>query len=277
VAAGQCLAALGTDTLGSVRIPASYCGVVGYVPGRGLIAMDGVQPLAPSFDRVGILARSVSDVACVAAAIAPSVRIGSAAGAAIGILDGLEPFVPKDILAAVESAAQRLPDAGRRLVRIDASGFDWSAARKAALLTIEIEAARVFTRWLDDPNAKLSSAVREAFGFGRRADAERIERATRHLDAARRRIGEWLERAQVIVLPATPQTAFAFGNDVPASQADCATPSSILGLPALSIPAPLAKDELPIGVQLLAARGADALLLGVASALASGPPGFPAR
>ena len=58
VAAGFCEAALGTDTLGSVRIPAAYCGVVGHKPTHGVISTDGVEPLAPQFDTVGIVART---------------------------------------------------------------------------------------------------------------------------------------------------------------------------------------------------------------------------
>ncbi|HEX6156255.1 MAG TPA: amidase, partial [Burkholderiales bacterium] len=63
VASGEADLALGTDTLGSVRIPASYCGVVGYVPGAGRIDMTGVTPLAPSFDRVGFFTRTVGEMA----------------------------------------------------------------------------------------------------------------------------------------------------------------------------------------------------------------------
>src|SRR6185503_15125768 len=70
VAAGLCDAALGTDTLGSVRIPASYCGVVGYLPGAGLIDSAGVMPLMPEFDRVGVLARSIGNAARIASIMA---------------------------------------------------------------------------------------------------------------------------------------------------------------------------------------------------------------
>ncbi len=69
VAAGLCIAALGTDTLGSVRIPASYCGIVGFVPSAGRVDSTGVLPLAPSLDRIGVLARTVADAACVAMAL----------------------------------------------------------------------------------------------------------------------------------------------------------------------------------------------------------------
>ena len=266
VAAGLCGAALGTDTLGSVRIPASYCGVVSYVPSGGLIDMEGVMPLAPSFDRIGVLAQTVADAADVAAAMDASIRGEAAPGVTVGVLRGLESFVPGAILAAVGNAAQGLSNAGHRLVEIDSTGFDWTEARRAALLHVEIEGARALAPWLDNPAAELSANLRAALEFGRRANAERIKRAAQHLDEARARIRDWLERAQVIVLPATPQRAFAFDAEVPANQADLAVPASILGLPALSIPAPTGAQELPVGAQLFSAQGADALLLGVASA-----------
>ncbi len=276
VAAGLCAAALATDTLGSVRIPASYCGVVGYVPSGGLVNGEGVMPLAPALDRIGVLAQTVADAADVAAAMASAIRIDAAPGVTLGVLRGLDAFVPGGILAAVENAAQALGSAGHRLVDIDSAGFDWTAARRAALLCIEIEGAQRLASWLDDPAAELSASLRAALEFGRRANAERIERAARHLDEARARIRAWLERAQVIVLPATPQRAFAFDAEVPANQADLAVPASILGLPVLSIPAPTGTQELPVGAQLFSARGADALLLGVASAFSS-PRGSGAR
>ena len=69
VAAGLCVAALGTDTMGSVRVPASYCGVYGYKPSNGAISTEGVVPLSFTLDTVGPLARSAADLAVMAAAL----------------------------------------------------------------------------------------------------------------------------------------------------------------------------------------------------------------
>lgn len=244
VAAGDADLALGTDTLGSVRIPASYCGVVGYVPSAGRIDMTGVVPLAPSFDRVGFFARTVAELARYAAVELP------ASSNSVGMLTGH---------AHVVDAARRLRVP---VTQIDTTGFDWAALRRAMLLQIEIEAAPLLA--LDS----LSAPLRAALEFGRNASAEKKAGAQAIREFARARIGEWLARCDVLVLPSTPQKAFPFDGPVPADQADYATVSSLLGLPAISVPAPVTPGELPIGVQLVAAHGDDARLLNAAAKLA---------
>ena len=246
VAAGLCDAALGTDTLGSVRIPASYCGVVGFLPSPGVFSMEGVMPLAPSFDRVGVLAPRVRPAADLAAlSMAP-------AKAAIGVI------------GAVEDAASALSRAGHRIVQLGT--LDWPALRRAALLMVEREGAQVHAALLDDPSSGLSVPVRAALNFGRHADAQRLAKARARLDEANK-FEEWLTRCEVLLLPTTPQAAFAFDTLPPDSQADFTVPASVLGLPALSLPRGKSAEGLPLGVQLVARRGADALLLGIAAQL----------
>ncbi|MGB8437709.1 MAG: amidase, partial [Burkholderiales bacterium] len=267
VAAGLCAAALGTDTLGSVRIPASYCGIVGLVPSAGAIDSAGVLPLAPSLDRVGVLARSVADAACVAGALFDLAPIALATTARVGVLRGLQTIVPGPILAAVEATANALERAGHRIVEIDVGAFDWTSARRAAFLLIEVEGARVHSVLLDDPRSAISPALRRALEFGRSAGVERIERASTQIGRARGAILEWLSNCDVVLLPTTPQVAFSFGADIPASQADLTALASIAGLPAVSIPAGTTKKGLPSGAQLVAAHGRDTLLLGVAESV----------
>jgi aspartyl-tRNA(Asn)/glutamyl-tRNA(Gln) amidotransferase subunit A len=243
VAAGLCDAALGTDTLGSVRIPASYCGIVGFVPSPGVIGTAGVMPLAPSFDRVGVLAPTVSTAAEVVR-IAPE-RSKLTVG----------------VLAGMEREASLLGRAGHRVVGMQA--LDWTALRRAALLLVEHEGAQVHAALLDDPSSGLSPALRAALEFGRQASPQRREKARESIH----RIGNWLGACDILVLPATPQAAFAFGTSVPDNQADYTAPASLLGLPAISVPNGFTPEGLPVGVQLVARRGADALLLGVAAQL----------
>lgn len=245
VAAGLADLALGTDTLGSVRIPASYCGVVGYVPSAGIVPMDGVAPLAPSFDRVGFFARTIAE---------------------------LLPFVPDFNSVSRPSSASllvnhpRLMQAAAALeaAPLDVGGFDWGALRRALLLLIEIEAAAA----ISVPPDTLSAPMRAALSFGRDAPQERVRRARETIDEARRQIGKWLGNADLLLLPATPQSAFPFDAPVPANQAEYATLSSLLGLPSISVPARVPEGELPFGIQLVARAGEDALLLRAASLLA---------
>ena len=243
VAAGIADLALGTDTLGSVRIPASYCGVVGYVPSAGVVSMDGVVPLAPSFDRIGFFTRTVEEMV----AFTDS-RSGSAPDIPVGILT-------RD--THVLHAASRLEC---RTFRIE-TVFDWSALRRAMLLQIEAEAAPMLL-----PLVGLSAPLRAALEFGKNATPERIARAKATMDAARKTIADWMGDS-LLLLPSTPGPAFPFDGPVPAGQADYATLSSLLGLPAVSVPVAVAPGELPIGVQLVAPSGKDAPLLRAAAQL----------
>jgi len=249
VAAGLADLALGTDTLGSVRIPASYCGVVGYIPSAGRIDMAGVTPLAPSFDRVGLFTRTVPEMVAFAGMLFDH---GSASGKppSVGILTH-HPHCAQ--------AAERLRRAGCRVTAIKA--LDWGALRRAMLLQVEVEAAPML---LALPS--LSESLRRALEFGRDATPERLERAENTTAAARRTIREWMKN-DLLLLPSTPQPAFPFDRPVPVDQADYATLSSLLGLPAISVPAPVAPGALPIGVQLVAPAGKDASLLTTAALL----------
>lgn len=265
VAAGFCVAALGTDTLGSVRIPASYCGVVGYVPSYGMIDTAGVMPLMPAFDRVGVLARSVPDAALVAAGMAEcNLVIDASVHASIGLVRGLIGFVVPPIAAALEETARTLANAGLRIVEVAGNTFDWSALRRAAYLLIEVEAARVHAALLDNAGSGISAGMRAALEFGRRAEPERVARATQQVQAAQQALLDMLARCDLLLLPTTPQTAFPFDTRIPDNQADFTAPASIAGLAAISVPAGKAND-LPIGVQLVGHD--DARLLGVASRL----------
>ncbi len=266
VAAGLCPAALGTDTLGSVRIPASYCGVVGYLPARGSIDAAGVAPLMPEFDRVGVFARSVADAARVAAAMAERAAPQASPGdASIGLIRGLEGFVAPAIAAAAEQAAATLAAAGNRLVEIRSPPLDWAGLRRAAFLLIEVEAAHLYGTLLDDGQSGLSPALRAALDYGRRAAPDRVARARGIVQAARLGLEGMLSECDLLLLPATPQTAFSFDAPTPDTQADLAAPASIAGLAAISVPAGFS-GGLPMGVQLVGHD--DARLLAAASRLA---------
>ena len=251
VASGEADLALGTDTLGSGRIPAAYCGVVGYVPGAGRIDMAGVAPLAPSFDRVGLFTRTVEEMARYAGLLFDP-------GKPAGGMPSVGLFTPG---AHSAQAAERLWRAGCALAPLDA--IDWSALRRAMLLQIEVEAAPLLL-----PLDSLSAPLRAALEFGRNAAPEKLARARSVMDAARQQVAEWLKLYDLLLLPSTPQPAFPFDTPVPADQADYATLSSLMGLPAISVPAQVAAGELPVGVQLIARSGKDASLLNTAALLA---------
>jgi aspartyl-tRNA(Asn)/glutamyl-tRNA(Gln) amidotransferase subunit A len=263
VAAGLAAAALASDTLGSVRIPASYCGCAGFKPTRGSIPTEGLMPLSVSLDEIGVLARSVGDCAAVFEAIRDA---GSGTGASlalvrarVGVVTGLD--VAPEIAAAVARTAAALAASGCDVGERDLAGIDPGRVRRAGLLIAEAEGARVHARLLSDPASGISKSLREALAYGAAQAPERVAQARAVLHEARLRLDALFASVDLLLLPTTPQTAFAFGSPAPSSQADFTALANAGGMPALSLAAGLSSEGLPLGVQVVAARGADALVL----------------
>jgi aspartyl-tRNA(Asn)/glutamyl-tRNA(Gln) amidotransferase subunit A len=272
VAAGLCALALGSDTMGSVRIPAAYCGVVGFKPSWGRVSTAGSVACCHALDHIGPLVRSQRDLALVMPVLdAFDARCADArrfaaqpavphprfvAAADIEAL-GVEPAVA----AAYHRALQALRDGGATVSDIALSGYDFGRSRRAGLLMVEADLlVEHAADWRSQPqnfSPELARLLRWAEGQSAAAlAAAQRTVAAAHIEAAR-----WFGHGDVMLLPTAPQTAFAFGVPAPANQADLTAVANMAGLPALSVPLPVAAGALPIGLQCIAAAGADATLL----------------
>ena len=263
VRAGFCAAALGTDTIGSVRIPASYCGVFGHKPARGFIASDGVEALSWTFDTVGVLARSAADCAALAAAAAGArpAKIGrmpqNAKLAALA-WDDSTPVAP-----AIADAFGRMVDDARaagwpiRSVRLESD--DGISIRKQLLFVAEAEAACVHEDALAKDPDGFSGRFRKMVAWGASQSAARLAGALHELDRIMKSVREELSEFDGIVSPATPHTAFAFDGAVPSDQARFSALPSLLGWPATAFPIGTAPDGLPLAAQIMAKSDPDCL------------------
>jgi aspartyl-tRNA(Asn)/glutamyl-tRNA(Gln) amidotransferase subunit A len=283
VAAGFAELAIGTDTMGSVRIPAAYCGVVGLKPTSGLVSRSGVVPLSPALDHVGMLARTprmaargleamvgddATDAAC-----RPAPRGWHAVPKGEAPLHGLRVGLPQPLHAAPmepairlawEQAAQRLRDFGATVIDIGVPGWDPGTTRRAGLLLIEAEAAALHEALIEDP-AATSPGFRAALQYGRDAGTVRLARAQFRLAEARAGALRALDACDALLMPTAPQRAFAFGTPTPADQADFTALANIAGLPAIAVPWPAA--GLPASVQIVGRAYAEAQIVGLAEAL----------
>lgn len=261
VAAGLCAAALGTDTLGSIRIPASYCGIVGLKPGFGRVPTQGLMHLVERLDCIGPMARSVGDCAALFAVLADPAS-GEADGdvARVATLSGGEVELDPAVGAALRLSASLLDGLGLR-VEAQASGIDHGRVRLAGF----VEAAREADRRLRLDVARTPDGFSETFrshlAFARGIDEATVAQGRRATDQAAAALKAALGLADVLLLPTTPQPAFAHGGPAPVSVADWTAPANFAGLPALSLPAGWTTDGLPVGVQLVGRAGADRALL----------------
>ena len=253
VAAGMVPLALGTQTLGSVLRPASYCGVTGFKPTYGLIPTEGVLPLAGSLDTVGFFTRTAADMLGFWQAFGRPVP--TAGDVVYGVPQQLPPVEPS-MLAAFHAAVDRIKAAGAEVRTVDMRDLLPRLA-EATLAVCTFEAARVHEARFREFGARLD-AVAELVTRGLAMPREEYDRARQYSATSREQVGQLHHTTPVILVPAATGPAplgLSFTGD-----ASMNSPWTALGTPAITIPMPVGA-ALPLGLQLTATQGADAVLL----------------
>ncbi len=264
VAAGLCSAALGSDTLGSIRIPASYCGIAALKPTFGLVSTRGVVPLAFRLDHVGPMARSVEDLGllldvmagfdphCADSRVALPPQGRPIGGTVIGLLQNFDSIeTDAEVRDAFAAAIRRLEELGCRVETIGLANYQPPQTRRAGLLCCESDAANTHGDILARRPDQLSDPVRAMLDYGRKLLAPRLAAALRHLDVVAFEMKQALTAVDAILSPTTPQPAFPFEDKVPDTQGDMTALANISGLPALSVPMGFNKTGLPLGLQMI--------------------------
>jgi aspartyl-tRNA(Asn)/glutamyl-tRNA(Gln) amidotransferase subunit A len=259
LATGLCEVALGTDSAGSIRLPAACCGVVGFKPTHGLVPVDGVFPLAPSFDTVGPMARDVAGCARVMDVFAaPSERVEwlEEVSAAVTWTEHADPLVR----GRVEAAAALFP----RRARVDFPlPGDVDPAFRAEAADVHRE---LFAAHADLYGENVRRKLERAFAVSdEEVAASRAER-----EAYRERALAALDGFDVLLTPTMPMVAPPVGvGDLALRERmiSLTRPASALGWPALALPCGPAEDDLPASLQIMGRPGADGLVLAVGAAL----------
>ncbi len=257
VAAGLVDVALGTDTLGSIRIPASYCGIYGLKPTLGAVYTEGLMFLDARYDVIGPLARSLDTLERVWRVIAPDAGHGAPFAHAVTWDDhGVE--VQPAMSAGFERVLGELR-LERRSMRVPDTPTTIRLAALAGIarsLIRDLGAARSEQRELISPELRFILDSLEA-----------VPEQPEVLERTRAAVIEALGSNGVLVMPTTPQVAFAHGGKPPTRQADFTSLASIAGLPSLSIPAGTSDEGLPVGVQLVGPAASESRLLALARQL----------
>ena len=160
-----------------------------------------------------------------------------------------------------------LSAAGATVRRVRLPEYDPSRARRAGLLASEVEGVAAHRDLLAAEPDAFSPAFRAMLEYGARAGKERYAAARAAIERTGAAFAGLLDGADALISPTTPQAAFPFGAPVPATQADFTAPANFAFCPAVSIPLPRPAGEAPAGLQLMAARGRDARLPGIAVAV----------
>jgi aspartyl-tRNA(Asn)/glutamyl-tRNA(Gln) amidotransferase subunit A len=286
----MCFGSLGSDTGGSIRIPASLCGVVGLKPTYGRVSLRGVVPLSWSLDHAGPMARCVSDVAVLLGVIAGHDRAdpGSAevpiddysdrlddgiSGWRIGVIadESLGDIEP-DVRVRVRSAVDVLTSAGAQIESLVVPELP-DAARLNGLMTTADAAAFHRERMEtapDDFGADVLARLRRGAGYGATDYADARHQQT----ILRRTFSSWFVEHggmfDAVVLPTTPRVAPRIAGLDAVATAPILTrltaPFNFTGLPAMSVPCGVTPEGLPVGLQIVGAPWAERRVLRVGRA-----------
>ena len=281
VAAGVCELAIGTDTGGSIRIPAAYCGVVGLKPTAGLVPLDGVFPLSPTCDNAGTLTATPAGAALLLAVLAGQANrdprydraggdrdVRGTAPPVVRVLAAqlADPSVTAEVRSAVTAALDALTAAGWDVTELTAPWLDELASWEEPLAVIVAREAHLVHAGRDTRG--YADGTRALLEFGAAVTDERYAWALgrrRELTAA---IGVSLAGADALAGPTVGFTApeqdppFGVGDDN--AEGRFTGPYNLSGHPAVSLPVPSA--GLPAGLQLAGHHGRDQALLRVAAA-----------
>lgn len=288
VATGMCFGAIGTDTGGSVREPAAFCGIVGLKPTYGRVSTRGVFPLSPSLDHVGPLCRNVVDTALLLQAIAGydklditsvdwpvdsyTEALNTRTKPRLGIVrrpffDDLDPEIDN----AIEEALKQLSNLSADVLEIDLPPTP-SAVHAP-------EAYAVHSKYFTDSPELYGRWIQERLRQAAAVDTVAYVEARQELDRVRRSVQDVFKKVDLLITPTTPVPPITIAealNMSPPPEGELwlrnTRPFNVYGLPAISIPCGFTQAGLPIGLQIAGSNFSEASLLSFAYAFEHATP-----
>ncbi len=276
VATGMCFGSVGTDTRGSIRIPAACCGVTGFKPTAGKIPLGGVIPLSPTLDHAGPIGRSVEDAAVLASVLCNDsalepyrFRFEPPPQVTLGICSYFLDRVDGEVEKAVWSAIDVLKKSGLTVKAVDIEIL--SDALPASTVITSVEALCFHQQYLEDQRDGYGENVLERLQAGREYSAIDLANAffvRRKTEKIFRDVFQEVDCLVGATLPCLPPPVGATSMEISGEKEGIVdglvrmnAAQNVAGVPALSLPCGVASSAAPISLQLIAARGRDELLL----------------
>jgi amidase len=269
VAAGLCDFALGSDTGGSIRVPASYCGLFGLRPTHGRIAMKGATPMAPSYDTVGYLTREAELFRDVGHVLLEGERVDAPIKRLIVAQDMFahaEASMDEALWAALDRFGEKLP----KPERMEIAGEEIDAWRDAFRVIQGFEVQSTLLPFVQSHAESVAPAIRERFALAAAITPEEAEEARAVREEVRAKLVDMVQPGTVVALPTTPE--FPPSRDLPDGASTAEFRKNTLAatclaghacLPQISIPAAKAAG-CPVGLSFMAWAGGDEALLDLA-------------
>lgn len=257
VAGGEADLAYGSDTGGSIRVPAAFCGITGLKTTHGRIPLAGVWALAPSMDTIGPMARDVAGVAAGLALLEPGFRADVAPAARVGRIRPAGSDVDPVIDAAADAALARC---GVEVIEVNLPG--WDLACRTSDVIIDAEAVVSNRVLLADPARRdlLSPRVRATLTEAQAVTSAQLLQARAEQERWRATMAAALRETGVLALPTVPFFPPRLDAASRPGYLSLTRPVNLAGFPALALPVP-AGQRLPASLQLIGAPNAEALLL----------------
>jgi aspartyl-tRNA(Asn)/glutamyl-tRNA(Gln) amidotransferase subunit A len=285
VAAGLCYGAIGTDTAGSIRLPAACCGITGHKPTYGLVSTRGIIPLSCSLDHVGPMARTAADAALMLQAIAyydsqdiccrrfppvfyPSAIEESTTSLRLGLARDFWTAIDEEVRSAVD-------DAVTAFTGLTAGATEITLSTEADRTLVRCEPYAYHQQYLPGHENSYHPETLKRIRSGADVTAAQYIQAQHALLRQRREILQLFEQVDLIITPATPHLPPSFSELESAPDQlrgrelvmlRNTRPFNMLGLPSVSICCGFSQSGLPIGVQISGAPGADGVVLALAHA-----------
>ncbi len=278
VAARFAAAALGTDTMGSVRIPAAYCELWGLKPSYGFISSEGLVPLCPELDSIGPIANCAADLRMMLAAMRTdntTLEAGYSTGLTtqiqdvrIGVIQQDQTAVDSMVASAFEELLQRLSDGGCQLQNIEVQNWNPAKLRRDGLILTEVRASAALSSPLQDNPEDFSETFKSMMAYGRSVSTERLAECVTRIEALKAATLACFDQVDWLLLPTAPQLAFSVDKEAPANQADFTALANVAECPAVAFPITIPNSKRLASAQLLGKHGTDFQLLEVSDLIA---------
>ena len=270
IASGMVNFSIGTDTMGSVRIPASYSGVVGFKPSSAINSNKHLILLSQTYDTIGFHSNNINNIICLFNIIKPKINQNYFYIKPIRQIKCLVPDqifngeINSDVMSVFKEALLKIEKNG---INIEyANLFNWKPNyhRKALLKVVENEGSYNLKKLINNKNSKISDNLRNNLLFGKSIDNQEIKKIRLELENLKNQIKTIFRDFDMILMPTTPQNSFNINDTPPVNQANLTSLANIADLPAISLPYKHGGKRFH-SLQIIAAQQNDLFLLKTSS------------
>ena len=265
--------AIGTDTMGSVRIPASYCGITSFKPSSTLNNNNFIKKLSNTYDTIGYMGKKMININNLVQCINQKIEIKKVD---INFLKNRNFVVPNqifesdindDVLQNFKSIISKLIKNNINIKHKDLNYWEPNNHRKALLKIVEYEGSKNLKKLLDNNKSKISESLRKNLIYGKNLNDNKIKDIKYDLENLKQNINIFFENNDLIIMPTTPQTTFNRMLEIPYNQANFTSLANIADLPAITLPIIQKENKKPFSLQIMSSNKNDQNLLKISSYL----------